>query len=92
MSPLRLEAWEAGLAAHPDQQFVEYILRGLRQAFRISFNRANLRANALVSATSNMAIPHEEVVQDYLEREASLGTMHCEGEAAKELLQVHKVL
>ena len=36
-----------------------------------------------------MAIPHEEVVQDYLEREVSLGRMHCEGEAAKERLQVH---
>ena len=89
VTPLHLEAWEAGLAAHPDWQFVECILRGLRQGFRIGFDRANLRANALVSATSNMAIPHEDVVQDYLETDVSLGRMHCEGEAAKKRLQVH---
>ena len=38
--------------------------------------------------TSNMAIPHEDVVQNYLEREVSLGRMHCVGEAAKGQLQV----
>ena len=84
MTPLQVEAWEAGLAAHPDRQFAEYILRGLRQGFRIGFDRAK----TLVAATSNMAIPHEDVVQNYLEREVSLGRMHCVREAAKGQLQV----
>ena len=35
-----------------------------------------------------MAIPHGDVVQNYLEREVSLGRMHCEGEAAKGWLQL----
>ena len=84
VTPLQVEVWEAGLAAHPDRQFAEYILRGLRQGFRIGFDRAK----TLVSATSNMAIPHEDVVQNYLEREVSLGRMYCVREAAKWQLQV----
>ena len=40
VTPLQVEVWEAGLAAHPDRQFAEYILQGLRQGFRIGFDRA----------------------------------------------------
>lgn len=29
VTPLQVEVWEAGLAAHPDRQFAEYILQGL---------------------------------------------------------------
>ena len=36
-----VEEWEAALTTHPDQVYVQLLLRGLRRGFRIGFDRAN---------------------------------------------------
>ena len=71
-SPLKLEAWQSLLKDHPDGWFAEYIVRGIRDGFRIGFrgDRASLRAGR-----KNMmsAMDHPEVVESYLSEEARLG-------------------
>ena len=36
-TPLRVEEWENLLRPHPDRQFCEYLLQGMRRGFRIGF-------------------------------------------------------
>ena len=38
VTPLNIQAWEWELRAHPDQALVSYILRGIRDGFRIGFH------------------------------------------------------
>ena len=40
-TPLVVAEWEAALTTHPDQVYVQYLLRGLRNGFRIGFDRAH---------------------------------------------------
>ena len=70
-TPLVADAWETGLSGHPDRLFVEFILRGIREGFRIGFKRAA----PLGSASSNMPVPQAEVVQSYLTNEVSKNRM-----------------
>ena len=66
-TPLQFAEWEALLNGHPDREFVGYIVRGLRQGFRVGFNRSQ----KLSSAKRNMrsALEHPGVVQGYLDLE-----------------------
>ena len=63
-TPLNPAAWETALASHPDRAFARYILKGIREGFRIGFSRTC----PLRSAHRNMpsARLHPEVVQAYL--------------------------
>ena len=72
-TPLNSLVWEEALRGHPDRAFSRLLVRGLRDGFRIGFCRtANLR-----SATRNMpsAVLHPIVINDYIEKERSLGRM-----------------
>jgi len=70
-TPLILREWIKELRDHPDAEFRSYILNGIKNGFRIGFNRAA----TCKSASSNMrsAIEKAEVVQEYLKKEVSLG-------------------
>ena len=61
--------WESGLllSGHPDIQFREYILMGLKHGFRIGCNGGD----SVTSAKRNMlsAREHPEVVSEYLQKE-----------------------
>ncbi len=72
-TPLRLEAWEKALAAHPDPAFARYICQGLRHGFRIGFRHES----PLKPAAGNMesARLHPEAVSGYLQKESRLGRM-----------------
>ena len=72
VTPLRVEAWSHVLRQHPDREFVDYILRGIRQGFRIGFDRAAVRCR---SAKRNMlsAEQNPEVVESYLQKEREAG-------------------
>ena len=72
-SPLKVQSWEAILRPHPDKAFSQYLLRGIREGFRIGFNRNS----PLKSASQNMqsARDHPEVIQQYIDNECSLGRM-----------------
>ena len=37
-TPLNLETWSQALTHHPDPTFVQYILSGIRDGFRIGFD------------------------------------------------------
>ena len=41
-TPLIAEAWEDTLQHHPDRRFANYIVRGIREGFRIGANRDKL--------------------------------------------------
>ena len=72
-TPLIRDAWAEALRQHPDRAFTRYILRGLREGFRIGFDRAA----PIQSASCNMlsALQHPDVVQSYLQKECSLSRM-----------------
>ena len=70
-TPLNLPQWESMLADHPDRNYVEFILNGIRDGFRIGFSRAMGGELPLASAQKNMKSAEEnhQVVTDYLEAE-----------------------
>ena len=76
VSPLSdaLEAWAMAMAEHPDSQFKNYIVEGLRRGFRIGFDYGK---HSCVPAHDNLpsVVSHLAVVQQYLEKECSLGRM-----------------
>ena len=67
-----LEAWERELRPHPDPEFVGYLVQGMRQGFRIGFNRQETQ---LKSARRNMRSAEElpGVVDSYLAKERGAG-------------------
>ena len=65
----KIAVWEVqGLASHPDQQFVQYIVQGLREGFRIDFRYAKY-SQKLRGARNNMPTPDPRIVADYLDDE-----------------------
>lgn len=72
-TPLAIPAWEQALETHPDRAFAKYIINGLRQGFRIGFNRACPLHSAAANMTS--ARLHPAVISDYIAKECSLGRM-----------------
>ena len=68
ITPLKLPAWRAYMATHPDREFATYILQGISQGFHIGFNR---QAVALRQAQGNMRsiASNPTVVADYLLKE-----------------------
>ena len=71
-TPLQVEIWERELRSHPDREFVAYLLRGMKQGFRIGFNR---HVAQLKSARRNMRSAEEfpDVVDSYLAKERGAG-------------------
>lgn len=70
-TPLKAIAWERALLSHPDAAFRDYVMSGITQGFRIGFNHRQ----PLRSSSNNMrsALDNPHVVQQYLEKECSLG-------------------
>ena len=71
-TPLQVERWERALRYHPDRWFADYLIRGMREGFRIGFNR---QACELKSVRRNMRSAEEfpEVVDAYLATETKAG-------------------
>ena len=72
-TPLVAAEWESALLTHPDRAFTRFILTGIREGFRIGFDRRS----PLKSSSRNMqsALVHPEVIQTYIDKECSLGRM-----------------
>ena len=70
--PLQRGQWERALANQPDQEFVSFLLRGMRGSFRIGYNH---RGHSCKPASRNMqsARLNPQVVEEYLAKEASEG-------------------
>ncbi len=67
-TPLEAGQWESMLRDHPDREFAEYLVRGVREIFRIGFERDVVKCR---SAKRNMqsAIDNPTAVAAYLEKE-----------------------
>ena len=73
ITPLVLPHWESLLADLPDKAYVGYLLKGIKEGFRIGFDRRV----KLTSARKNMvsAVEHPEVVDEYLLKERKRGVL-----------------
>ena len=72
-TPLRLEAWRKHLANHPDQDFAQFIVRGIREGFPIGVDPTA----SFVSARRNMssALENPQVIEEYLSKEVTAGNI-----------------
>ena len=75
VTPLRLDVWQSYLSSHPDKNFVEYLLRGIKDGFRIGFRAAAVQ---LKSRKANMlsVLDHPQVVTEYIKEEVQANRMH----------------
>ena len=62
-SPLLASAWAHELSSHPDKAFVEYILQGITNGFRIGFDRRQ----RIHSTRANLHFDKIAVVSEYLQ-------------------------
>jgi len=71
-TPLQCEAWAAELRAHPDQEYAQFIVKGIEHGFRIGFDYQNCHC---VSAKSNMlsASQHPQPIETYISKELAAG-------------------
>ncbi len=72
ITPLVAESWEQELEGHRDGDFCKYILDGIKNGFKIGFQRGRC---ARKSAVGNMAstMHHPEPVTEYLATEVKAG-------------------
>ncbi len=70
-TPLQVGEWAALLSNHPDAAFVDYLLCGIAQVFRVGFKPHSRLRSAKRNFTS--VEQHPEVVQKYLDLEITLG-------------------
>ena len=70
-TPLSIGVWTQELSNHPDKLYSQYILQGIRNGFRIGFDRRQYT----YPASGNLRVEQPEVVSDYLNREVSLNRM-----------------
>ena len=72
-SPLNSVAWQQALAPHPDRKWVEALLQGIRQGFRLGLQPdATCRSSR---ANHPSATSHAQVVSQYLAQQVSSGYM-----------------
>ena len=74
ITPLKAPAWSIYLQTHPDQELVQFFLKGITQGFRIGFN---YHSQQLKSSKKNLegALSHPDVVQHYLRTEVNMGRL-----------------
>ena len=71
VTPLRWRCWEQALSNHPDPQFRNYVVSGIREGFCIGFDYSkNCTAAGKNTRSANQ---NAEVVLDYLLTECSAG-------------------
>ena len=72
LTPLRADAWQQMLADHPDRPLVDWMIRGIKQGFRVGYQAD---PTELRQAKQNLssAREHPEEVTKYIESERSSG-------------------
>ncbi len=68
VTPLVWQLWEEELEGHPDREWVELLVRGIKEGFRLGHeeSRVVLREG---SGTMYEASEHRDIISEYLERE-----------------------
>ena len=70
-TPLKAEEWGMLLQDHMDQNFVSYLIRGMKFSFRISFNRVSV----IQPSKRNMrsVADHAAIISEYIQQELERG-------------------
>ena len=71
-TPLVVEEWEKLLSHHPDREYGDYLLRGMKEGFQIGFHYANCVCKR-AGSNKKSASDHPEVVDQYLATQVKLG-------------------
>ena len=73
-TPLKLDAWKEALACHPDKSYIDYILCGISDGFRIGFDYS---CHSCRPSHGNMlsTLENPDVVDNYLQKELSEGNI-----------------
>ena len=89
-TPLVVDEWEKFLNHHPDREYGDYLLRGMKEGFRIGFRYADCVCKR---AGSNMksAADHPEVVDRYLATEVEQGRVVPLDQEALPACQVSRI-
>lgn len=68
VTPLKWRAWERELAEHPDREWVEFLVAGIRDGFRLGHDQRRVK---LVCRRGTMyeATQHGSIISEYLEKE-----------------------
>ena len=67
VTPLKWKKWKEELSEHPDKVWVEFLVRGIREGFRLGCDQ---RKTGLVRRGGTMyeATQHRKIIGDYLEK------------------------
>ena len=76
-TPLVVAHWESMLASHPDREYVDYLIKGIRDGFRVGYQRVVGIEQSLSSARKNLQSAEEnpQVVEQYLSTELERGVV-----------------
>ena len=87
VTPLSWRSWQASLANHPDRAFVNWVVAGIRDGFRIGYDYSRGRPK---SSRRNLisALEKPQVIREYLARECAGGRIMGPF-ATSELPQLH---
>ncbi len=72
ITPLVWQQWEMELEDHPDKDWVQFLVRGIRQGFRVGHDQS---VGELRRCSGNMCSAREQraVIQEYLDEEVEAG-------------------
>ena len=72
VTPLEWRVWQRELSEHPDREWSEFLVRGIRHGFRLGHDQSSVAMNEC-KGTMYEASQHKEVISSYLNAEESAG-------------------
>ena len=72
-SPLVVTQWIQMLQDHPDKTYVQWVVKGIQQGFRIGFDRHY----SCYPATANLSSQVPHIISEHLSKEVRLNKMWC---------------
>ncbi len=83
ITPLKWQEWSRELEEHPDKEWTEFLVRGIRQGFRLGYNQSTVTARGQSGIMYNMA-KLSMAVNEYLREELEAKRVwRVEGESQK---------
>lgn len=73
VTPMHWQTWKLALTNHPDQEFADLVVSGVRDGFRIGFNYTHLPLTISCKRNMKSAYDHPRIVSEYLQQELAQG-------------------
>ena len=73
-TPLQEEEWRVRLQKHPDSRLKDYVLRGIREGFRVGYDYRKHRCRS-VKDNLRSALEHPDIVCKYIAEECAEGRL-----------------